>query len=294
MGVAGSTNVPGDLSCEIPADPFTEQLQRRAALLCAFVATLVCLALGVRAFWPYLVEEHRRLSPWQWIPLWIGDFAALFWFISAIVSPRIPLRSAEDLRQDTQDRKRRRRAFLVSMGAAIAIDVTHTAYAHWREAADFAAAEVVTGEVVANQTWRARDTDRFYIKVRFRDRMNLVHQEEIRVEKVRTGGLPINAQNALTAGQVAFPVRVSFDPGLPARCWLTDVGYDDGDRIFVFSYLVLMFQLIGMAAFSVGLYFQHRLGRDPWWESLYRPLPLIVTALVFFLFSTTVMQNLRH
>jgi hypothetical protein len=266
----------------------------RAAFVYICAGTLICLAAGICAWWPYLIEEHRRLSPWQWIPLWIGDLAAFFWFVSAIISPRIPTRSGARDRGDTPDRKRRRKAFLFSMGAAIAIDLTHSAYAHWREAVDFASAEVVTGDVVANQVWKARDTDRFYLQVRFRDRLNVAHEEEIRVEKVHIGGLPVNAQTALIAGQVAFPVRISFDPSLEARCWLTDVGYDDGDRISLFSYLVLLFQFLGMALFVALLSEQHRLGRDPWWESLYRPLPLIVTAVCFVVFAAPMMWNLRH
>jgi hypothetical protein len=111
---------------------------------------------------------------------------------------------------------------------------------------------------------------------------------------VHIGGLPINTQKALAAGQVAFPVRVSFDPSLTARCWLTDVGYDDGDRIYVFSYLVLLFQFYAMIAFVALLHAQHSVGRDPWWESLYRPLPLIVTAFCLAFFAMPVLTNMRH
>ncbi len=294
MSVSALFNQPGDSTSALAAGSVVEPEQHRVVLVCVFVATLVGLTIGVRIFWPYLVEEHRRISPWQWIPLWTGDLAAFFWFISAIVSPRIPSATAEHDRGDTENRKRRRRVFLVTMGMAIAIDLAHTAYAHWREVADFAAAEVVTGEVVANQVWEATDTTRYYVTVRFRDAMNRVHQEDVRVEKVHIGGLPMNIQAALTAGGVGFPIRVSYDPGLTVRSWLTDVGYDDGDRIYLLSYLVLLYQVMATLLFLVLLHACHQSGRDPWWESLYRPLPLIVTAVFLVTFAIPHMTLMRH
>jgi hypothetical protein len=294
MSLSASKNLRADPPRDFPVDPYRKSEQHRAVVLRIFVATLICLAVGVYVWWPYLVEEHRRLPAWQWIPLWAGDLVAFFWFLAAIVRARSPMRSGDFARGDTENRKRRRKTFLISMGIALAIDLTHTGYAHYREARDFAMAEVVSGEVVANQIWKATDTDRFYVQIRFSDRMSVVHQEAIRVEKVNIGGLPVNAQKALSAGQVAFPVRVSFDPSLPARCWLTDVGYDDGDRIYLVSYMVLLFQFLAMALFVALLYEQHRSGRDPWWESLYRPLPLVVTALFFVIFALPLMTNMRH
>jgi hypothetical protein len=294
MGVWTAEQFDGDCSRQTSVDLLPVDGRRRKTLLWLFIATVICLAIGISAFWPYLLEEHRRLRPWQWIPLWLGDLTALFWFISAIVSPPTDPRSFGDAGWTAEDRRHRRRKFLVTMGCAIAIDFSHTAYALWREAIDFARAQVVTGEVVANQIWQGTDCTRYYVQVRFRDRNNLVHEEEIRVEGVHIGGLPANQQQALVSGRVPFSARVSFDPDLTSRCWLADVGYDDGDRIYVFSYLVLVFQLYASVAFFYLLYCQHRSGRDPWWESLYRPLPLIVTALCFVVFAIPITGNLRH
>jgi hypothetical protein len=289
---------PGDLIGDSPhnaeTDSLRESKRERIALLCVFAATLLCLLIGIRAHWPYFVEEHRRLSPWQWIPFWLGDVSALFWFISAMVSPQTLVRSTNGGRDVSKARQRRRRKFLISMGAAIAIDFSHTAYLHWHEAADFSRAEVVAGEVVANQVWEGRDCTRYYVQVRFRDRMNRVHKEEVRVQRGNIGGLPANAQKALTSGRVPFSVRVSFDSDLPARCWLTDMGYYDGDRIYLFSYVVLIFQIYGTLAFFGLISLQHRSGYDPWWESLYRPLPLVITAFVLVVFAAPLMANLRH
>jgi hypothetical protein len=256
----------------------------RAVLPWAFMVTIAGLVFGICGDWPYLVEEHRRLKVWQWLPMWLGDLSALFWFISAIVSPSESPRYRGGSGMDS-GRYRRRRAFLVSMAAAIAIDFTHTAHLHWQEYSDFTKADVTKGKVTNVQVYEGNDTTRYYVRVRFRDRANGIHEEEVRVQKKNSQRLPANARMALAIGQVPISVRVSFDPSLPSRCWLTDAGYDDGDRVYVMSYLVLWFQIIAMFNSAAFLREYHRRGEDPWWEVFQRPLPLMVTSACFFAFG---------
>ncbi len=249
-----------------------------------FIATVAGLVFGIWGDWPYLVEEHRRLMVWQWLPMWLGDLSALFWFVSAIVSRSASAQHLDGSRTDSE-RYQRRRAFLISMAAAIAIDFSHTAHLHWQEYSDFKKADVTNGEVTVVQIYEGNDTTRYYVRVRFRDRANGFHEEEVRVQKGNAQGLPANAHMALAIGQVPIPVRVSFDPDLPARCWLTDAGYDDGDRIYVLSYAVLMFQIMAIFSFAVMLREYHRQGKDPWWEEFQCPLPLMCTSACFFVFG---------
>ena len=68
-------------------------------------------------------------------------------------------------------------------------------------------------------------------------------------------------------------------------CWLTDAGYDDGDRIYLMSYLVLMSQVIAVFNFAVWLRESHRQGKGPWWGVFQRPLPLMVTSACLFAFG---------
>lgn len=272
-----------------------EDERARATLLWMFVGTLAGLAVGIFAFWPYLVEEHRRLRPWQWIPMWLGDLSALFWFLTALVSPSPPPQLRSGRRTDAE-RRHHRRAFLVSMAVAVAIDFTHTAHLHWQESRDFATADVVQGEVTSVRIREGTDTTRYRVRVRFSDRANRVHEEPIRVQRGDLHGLPMNTRKALVSGRVPFPVRVSFDPSLPPRCWLTDVGYDDGDRVYAFSYVVLMVQAGGIALFGFLLHEQHRKGNDPRWEGFLRPLPLMITAAFFLIFGPleALVGNLRQ
>ncbi|WP_165223085.1 hypothetical protein [Aquisphaera insulae] len=248
------------------------------------MATIAGLIFGIWGDWPYLVEEHRRLRVWQWLPMWLGDLSALFWFISAIVSPSNPSRYGGEAGTNSE-RYQRRRAFLVSMTLAIAMDFAHTAHLHWQEYADFKSAEVAKGEVTSVQIYEGHDTTRYYVRVRFRDKANRINGEEVRVQRHNAEGLPANARAALANGQVPIPVRVSFDPGLPSRCWLTDAGYQDGDRVYLMSYLVLCCQIMSMCLFAVLLRESHRRGEDPWWEVFQRPLPLMVTSACMFVFG---------
>jgi hypothetical protein len=142
---------------------------------------------------------------------------------------------------------------------------------------------VVPAAATAVRMRRGTDTTRYYVTARFRDRANQLHEETIRVQGSETGGLPRAARDALAAGLVPFPVSVSYKDGNASRCWLTDVGWNDGDRIYVMSYLVLLFQAFGVACFAAFLREQHLRQKDPWWEALQRPLPLMITGLVCLL-----------
>jgi hypothetical protein len=261
----------------------TPTLYSRATLVVIFAATLLALAFGFWVFRPYLINEHRRISPWLWIPMWLGDLTALFWFVAAIVRPRRSI--ADCMRTRAETRRRRLRAFVLTMGLALAADFAHTAYAHWKEASDFASATVVPGVATAVRTRAGTDTTRYFVTVRFRDSANQVHEETIRVQSSSTAGLPGAARDALGAGRVPFPISVSYEEGRASRCWLTDAGWDDGDRIYLMSYLVLLFQAIGVACFAVFLREQYGRDIDPWWDALERPLPLIITGAFCILFG---------
>src|SRR4051812_14744236 len=88
----------------------------RAIMLALFVVTVAALAFGGWVFAPFLRDEHRRLSPWLWLPMWLGELTALFWFVAAVVRPGLPPRAT------SAGRVRRRRAFLVSTCLALAAD----------------------------------------------------------------------------------------------------------------------------------------------------------------------------
>jgi hypothetical protein len=247
-----------------------------------FLATLGALIYGLQPLWPYLVDEHRRIEPWQWAFLWMGDLAALCWFVAFIVSPPSSFFSGLHVCEVSEAPQPGVRTFLLSMAAAIAIDAGHSAFLHHEDVHSFATAQIAPGEVVGVRPIRGADGCRYYVRVRFRDAGNLVREENIRVQEILARQIPAADRRALVAGRVPFPLRVSFDSGWPARCWLTDAGPLDGDRIYVMSYLVLLFQ-VGGTLFVAAIAHAYRLsGQTTWWESLQRPLPFMITSFAFF------------
>jgi hypothetical protein len=190
-----------------------QALWYRARLVGLFATTLLALAFGFWVFRPYLIAEHRRISPWQWVPMWLGDLTALFWFVIAIVRPHRSSRGCSGMTTEAGIRRRRLRAFVLSMVFAIAVDLFHTAYAHWKEASDFASASVVPGVATAVLTRRGTDTIRYYVTARFLDSANQVHAETIRVQNSSAASLPGAARDPLVAGRAPFPVKAELVAG---------------------------------------------------------------------------------
>ena len=63
-----------------------EEKQARRWLALLFALTCAGLGFGLWAWYPHLVEEHRRLEPWQAALIWSGDVVALFWFVRYFVA----------------------------------------------------------------------------------------------------------------------------------------------------------------------------------------------------------------
>jgi len=64
-----------------PGGPQRDQI-RFVRLLC--VGLLAALGFALWAHMPYLAFEHRRLQPWKIAGLWVGDVAALLWFLKVL------------------------------------------------------------------------------------------------------------------------------------------------------------------------------------------------------------------
>jgi hypothetical protein len=74
-------------SASISGEAPPSVMRARLVLGIILVAMTAALAYGVEPLWPYLLDEHRRIRPWQWLFLWMGDLAPLVWFVAFIVPP---------------------------------------------------------------------------------------------------------------------------------------------------------------------------------------------------------------
>jgi hypothetical protein len=245
------------------------------------VLTLGGLALGLWCFHPYFEQEHRRMEPWKTVLIWTGDAVALGWFLRFVTGHFVqgrPLRSRSwaDFKHEKE--------YLVALGSllfAIGTDLAITLYLMQEDRAAFANAEVVVGQADSVKSHFHPETNHYELHVRYNDRHGGQHGGRFLVEERRDKGFPAavpkQTVEALWDGRVPFAVRISYDPAWPDRAWLTDFGWDDGNRIHYFSLIVLVIQVAGLLLFAEALAIvAYSSGRVPWWFDLYKACPFLV------------------
>jgi hypothetical protein len=115
----------------------------------------------------------------------------------------------------------------------------------------------------------------------FKDTQGQNHEARFLVKEDPLTGFPAAVPpataQALRAGQVPVPLRISYDPSWPGRAWPTDFGWDDGNRLHYFSLMALVMRGAGLLLFVEFMAIvTYTTGRVPWWFDLHKALPFLV------------------
>jgi hypothetical protein len=256
------------------------------------VAVLVLLWLGIWAFLPALIIEHRRIEHWKLLGLWAGDAVALLWFLRfAFVHALLgePLTHKPDAigrRQFTR--------FAVAIALALLSDLGFTLYIMHGEREAYHRGRVVEAQVLSMHTHLRAKATWYSMDAEFRDLTGARHVAHVRVHAenhILPEDLPPETARALSTqppGLRSFQIR--YDPVFPARAWVDGTGWDDGNRLYWFSLLTLFFQAITTALFLLMIHTHSRAGYWPWWRDTYKAIPLIAQA--FWMFATGTIDRL--
>jgi hypothetical protein len=266
------------------AGTWTDQVRQVRVVRYACAAAVVVLVAGLWLKLPYLTEECGRLEPWKIVELWCADILALWWFIRFAVVHAIwgePLTAVP-----FENRRHQIRAVAITGVAALLLDLGFTFYLMYDEQARYARGMVTEGQALDVQVHTRELEDWYEVDCRFTNAAGAAYVVHVRVEAKGHNfptGLPAETSEMLTAkSPQGTPLRVRYDPQFPARAWADGAGWDDGNRIYWFSVLTLMFQAIVTALF-LSLLAKFSLGAAlPWWWDIYKVLPLCVGA--FWLF----------
>jgi hypothetical protein len=107
-----------------------------------------------------------------------------------------------------------------------------------------------------------------------------VHTEFAILEQ-KNGGFPgqlsEKTKQALQRRNLPSEVDILFDPDIPNRNWLADLGWwqEGRERLFHLSLFVLIFQGIALLMFGVAALLATRT-HIPWWYDLHRVIPLMM------------------
>jgi hypothetical protein len=259
-----------------------EERQARRWLALLFVLTCAGLGSGLWALDPLLVEEHRRLEPWQAVLIWSGDVVVLFWFAHYFVTHCYLCRPLVG-----EAAGRRGKFAIISILLALAVDLTATVLLERHDRARFQAAEVVAGEVHAVEL-RNPDSGMYRLSCHFRGKDGVRRETVFYVGGIRGGknpDLPADLVEKVVKGQVPFPLKVSYDPQRPDRTWITDMGgVRHGLGIHALSRAAILLQGFILFIFhSAPAGFRQVYGRDPWWIDLHRAFPLMAEAVILTL-----------
>jgi hypothetical protein len=230
----------------------------RRTLRILFSASVVLFVLGILFFWPYLEQEHRRMDPSMSLLVWGSDLIGLAWFTWYFTRHSV---LGAPFRHGTSATPRLTRLWwlaLISLTAAIVYDLWVT-YRLWDdEQAGLARAVVVQGEIRAVERKSAAEYHSYHLECRFQDGQGLWQEGSFTVlEHRRTrqfkDALPAEVQQALRNGRMPCPIRIAYDPMLPARNWLAGIDADQGSRFHAFAWCIRLFQGIAIFNFVVLL-----------------------------------------
>jgi hypothetical protein len=269
----------------VPTENAQPYSKRSKALGVIFALTMLGFAVGMWGFGPYFIREMRRLEPWQAVLIWLGDATTLFWFAFFVARHYL---SGEPLRERSWSAFKREKQWLIALFSfllAAGLDLAITLGLMYEDHTRFSDAEVVEAEVVrimcsAGATWR-----HFELQCRYQDKQRQSHEgfflvSEYPPETNFPAAVPAAVAQNIRQQQTPFAIRVSYDPHWPGRSWLTDFGWNDGNRLHYVSLLMPIFQVWGllMLAIAVAAYIKDY-GIVPWWFDLHQVAPFIAQVL---------------
>jgi hypothetical protein len=241
---------------------------------------------------PYLKVEHGRLEPWKIVELWSADLVALFWFVRFSVVHAI---QGEPLLAVPRDDGRHRIRVVVLIGTgALLVDLAFCLQLMSDERVRYLQAVPTEAEVISVREWTRELATWYEVEYSFKDAAGLTQTAYQRVEGKNhelPATLPPNAKLVLTShARSQKMIRIRYDPEFPRRAWIDGTGWDNGDAIYWFSLLTLMFQAMVTALFLLQLKMRATSNFLPWWWDIYKVLPLAVGA--FWLFTLGLIDRL--
>lgn len=258
----------------------------------ACVAVVIVLAVGLWAQMPYLAVEHRRLETWKIVELWCADILALFWFTRFTIVHAI---QGEPLVAVPRDDGRHRIKVVAMVGtAALLIDLALSLFLMNDERERYLRGVTTEAQLFAIQE-RTRALATWYeLECSFKDNAGLPETAHLRVE-AKNHVLPATipretVQILISHGRSQNVIRIRYDPEFPHRAWIEGAGWDDGDAIYWFSLLTLLFQAWATALFLLLLKRHTTSNFLPWWWDIYKVLPLASGA--FWLFTVGLIDRL--
>jgi hypothetical protein len=290
--IPGSLCVPGlnstiKIAMSVAPSSADADISARPFLGCLSLLILAGIIVGVLAMGNYLVHEHRRLSGWESLLVWLGDGVALLWFSVYFVRHWLLAKPVKEFRGS----KRRITVLwwmvLLSILTSTGVDLWMTLRLRESERQAFARSSRTEGtiEQLSKTPFSARVA--YVLRCRYTDRDQVVRQAVFQVrDPDELPKLAPQVAQAIRQEQLPIQVAVAYDPERPARCWLAELGWDDSQRLCYFSLLVLLFQGLLSLGF-MALLTSHHNSEDvlPWWYDQHSVFLVAVEAAVVLLFG---------
>lgn len=263
-----------------PAVKSADQPRQVRIVRFACLAVIVILAVGLWAEMPYLIVEHRRLEPWKIFELWCADILALFWFARFAIVHAIQGEPLVGL--PLEEGRKQLRVVTIAGAAAVLLDLIFTFSLMYDERERYSQADVTEAQILAIHEVKRPAETWYEVDCRFQLAAGAFQDAHLRVEANKhqfSPTLPFETAQVLRSqGQAGNQIRIRYDRQFPARAWADGAGWDDGQKIYWFSLLTLLFQAILTGVFLLQLRKHSAGGFLPWWWDIYKALPLFVAA----------------
>jgi hypothetical protein len=217
--------------------------------------------------------------------IWIGDLITLLWFCHYFVKHFLLKEPFEPIVRPPSQLLP-----VTSLALAWVVDLTITLGTMYREKEAHTTAEEVAGRVTTVQKKEFPACVKYDLDCEFMDKQGQLYSCRFTIRNDRKEGwppgLPAPLAESMQAGQVPFPASVLYDADQPSRSWIAGIGWHDGERLYYFSLLPLIFQVFFLPLFLSILFERVRQeGQWPWWYDLYKVVPFFVEVGVFLLFG---------
>jgi hypothetical protein len=254
---------------------------RRAAVAVLFAFTVVGLGVGLHAFWPYLVREHRRQELWKSLVAWAGYALALAWFLQFCLVHSV-------LRQPCTPVPRDRTSWMaiISILCMLAIDIFLIQCSRSNEKDAYRRAVVTVGELRELRKWELPKKIRYRLDCRSLDGQGGIHEVVISLRLNPEEAVPLGLCRDISDASLAHrSIGIAYDPTFPERCWVEGAGWDDVDRLHNYLSMLLIVQVTGVGFLMIAAVQGHRrqFNRLPWWYDLYKGWPVLSAAFLMMM-----------
>ena len=246
---------------------------------------VVAVVHGVLAFGCYLVNEHRRLSHFESAALWFGDAIGLFWFFTFVVRWNFGSINTEPRPVEEARFPKSVWIMLISLTVGFLAELAMSLSLRHEERSGFKRAVPAVLVVDAINTSDGLDVGFFNLEGHYENAAGTTYRATFYLsEQDNLPRLPQWAARAIRQQQAGLELPIVYDPQRPGRSWIPQLGWDDGNRLHYFSFMILFFQFLGAMLFFVLLKDAIKLHKHmPWWSELHCLLPLATEAFILAL-----------